>query len=805
MSTGMSRSLHWAATRLSILGSPSSPVDAYLVSGSDACELNGAMLKAIDSGSCSVIIDSAGGTGQLDVEVSPRPTRSDDDRPGSTALHLKPIYVRLSDSPDLERDVNGEIAGFVQQIADWLAVQNPGFTIRVDLHEGVPDVQHVELPITTGEMLERWDLDIGPLMPLLREAGLDDSGWPTSIQRPHEISPSKMKQIYVGLVEGPRGQYNSPLSTTDGGCGISSNNPFMLFFTEELDGSPCWYMENLSYQGPDDEYWLAWDLIPRMFDTFRGHPGCDRTINEQYSIPYDQRDVFKVPETDLIRQLVIGREPPFELDPSRSFYFGISEGEKAGDPCHDIAFSHFWTDVAYDEVRHDALEERTSADRPDDVAGPQVRVYYVLPADGPDRMWDLDGTLDRAVKTANEWLFAKGDHHVRFDLHDGELDVGFVRLPEYEGDLWMDPSNPSLRCTKACPEPPWIHQRLDQLGVLSPNKIPVIVYGGGIAPTIRVSGIGCAMAYGFDNVLYGAFVSPAVRTFMSGWAGCLGGMEATLPESENSLGLVIIHEILHVIGAVDQAAPDENGTKHLVDPYDLMGASLGPIRLDPERRNYWAHGRSDIVDVTRHPLIVPSPPPWSPIASSTSVAGPWWQSAVPQRIRNSWSPSGGGQLAEGAADESRNSDVSDSTTTTTLPPLTLPPSSPGATLPRGNLTQEQISLAGTLNTSFDTDAKVTSSNRAFSIFGGDRMLSSIDRVIERIRDLPDFNFVVTSNPTTVSCSVDAERCVSAQVRLVVMQQDVGVELEPIWVWDQNRWRLLSDSFCEFAEMLSVPC
>ena len=85
------------------------------------------------------------------------------------------------------------------------------------------------------------------------------------------------------------------------------------------------------------------------------------------------------------------------------------------------------------------------------------------------------------------------------------------------------------------------------------------------------------------------------------------------------------------------------------------------------------------------------------------------------------------------------------------------------------------------------------------------MLSSIDRVIERIRDLPDFNFVVTSNPTTVSWSVDAERCVSAQVRLVVMQQDVGIELEPIWVWDQDRWRLLSDSFCEFAGMLSVPC
>lgn len=817
MSTGMSRSLHWAATRMSILRTPSSPVDAYLASGSDACELNGPMLTAINSGSCSLIIDTDGGTGQLDVEVMPNPTRSDVDRPGSTALHLKPVYVRLADSPDRERDVNGEIAGFVQQIADWMAVQNPGFTIRVDLHEGVPDVQHVELPITKAEMLDQWDLDIGPLMPLLREAGLDDSGWPASIQRAWEISPSRVKQIYVGLVEGPRGQYNSPLSTTDGGCGISSNNPFMLFFTEELDGSPCWYMESVNYQGPDDEDWLAWDLIPRMFDTFLGHPGCDRTIANQYVIPEFERDNYKVPENDIKRRTGFGRKPPFELDPSRSFYFGITEGEKASDPCHDIAYSHFWTDVAYDEVRVDQLEGRTSADRPDDLTGPQVRVYYVLPADGPDRMWDINGTLDRAVKTANEWLFAKGEHHVRFDLHDGELDVGFVRLPEHEGDLWMDPSDPTLRCTTACPEPWWIHQRLDQLGVLSPDKTPVIVYGGGIAPTIRVSGIGCAMAYGFDNVLYGGFVSPAVRSFMSGWAGCLGGMEATLPETENSLGLVIIHEILHVIGAVDFDAPDENGTGHLVDPFDLMGASLGPIRLDPERRNYWAHGRNDIVDVTKSPLLVPSAPPWSPVASSTSVVGPWWQSAVPQTFRNSWSPmktSGSNELAGRPEDDDQRIDASGSTTSTststtanTLPPLTLPTPSPGATLPRGNLTQEQTALAGTLNTAFDTDPKVTSSNRAFTIYGGDQILSNIDLVIERIRDLPDFNFVVVSNPRNLDCPTRRwlEKCVSAKVRLVVMQQDAGIELEPIWVWDQGRWRLMDASFCEFAAMLSVPC
>lgn len=765
-------------------------------------------------GTCSLIVDTSGGTGKLDVEVLPEPNRSNSDRPGSTSLQIKPIYVRLSDSPDLKRDVNGQIAGFTQQIADWLAVQNPGFTVRVDLHDGVPDVQHVELPVTTAEMLKMWNLDVGPLMPLLRDAGLDTSGWPATIQRADEIQPSKLKQIYVGLVEGPRGQYNSPLSTTEGGCGISSNNPFMLFFTEELDGSPCWYMENLDYRGPSDEDWLAWDLIPRMFDAFRGHPGCDKIISEQYSIPYDQRDVFKVPETDVTRHLVAGRKPPYELDPSRSFYFGISSGEKAGDPCHDIAFSHFWTDIAYDEARPEDPPERTATDRPDDLSEPQVRLYYVLPADSPDRRWDIDGTLDRAVKTANEWLYGQGGHQVRFDLHKGELDIGFVRLDEFESDLWMDPSDPNRRCTDACPEPLWIHRRLDQLGVLTPGKIPVIVYGGGVAPTIRSSGFGCAVAYGFNNILYGGFVTPAIRSFMSGRAGCFAGLNATVPETDNSLGLVVIHEVLHVLGAVDPSAPDENGSEHLTDPFDLMGASLGPIRLDPDRRNYWAHGREDLIDVTRSPFLDPSPPPWSPVASSSLSEPPWWQSAVPQNVKQSWVPmtdSGRAALARRPGEplpqvlnSPQNSDSSTSFTTT-LPPLTLPPTSVGATLPRGNLTQEQMTLAATLNTAFDSDQRVTASNRAFSIFGGDLILPAIDRVIRRLDGIPDFNFILTSNPITISCPVDMDKCITANVRLVVMQQDVGIELNPIWVRDQDRWRLLRSSFCFFADMLSVPC
>jgi hypothetical protein len=108
----------------------------------------------------------------------------------------------------------------------------------------------------------------------------------------------------------------------------------------------------------------------------------------------------------------------------------------------------------------------------------------------------------------------------------------------------------------------------------------------------------------------------------SGQQECMGPESlATSPQSFNALGLSIIHEIFHVLGAVG-ASPnsDSNGSfaGHIVnDPTDLMGGSVGVVRLDPGRDDYWGHGRSDIVDVSKSVFLTPTdpnavfPPGWS--------------------------------------------------------------------------------------------------------------------------------------------------------------------------------------------------
>src|SRR5687767_3755904 len=72
---------------------------------------------------------------------------------------------------------------------------------------------------------------------------------------------------------------------------------------------------------------------------------------------------------------------------------------------------------------------RAQEDRSDDVTGAQIRIMYVVPSDGVDRALDTDGTLARSVASLHTWFQQKsGGYTLRFDRHDGVLDVGFFRL-----------------------------------------------------------------------------------------------------------------------------------------------------------------------------------------------------------------------------------------------------------------------------------------------------------------------------------------------------------------------------------------
>lgn len=627
LSVGMTRAVEYLAARMHVLGSPGAQVTARVASGGEFCTIGDDMVRGVRPGVCRIDLTGVRGNAQIDVQVVAAPTRTNNDRPGGNVLDLKPVYIRFSDSPDARRDTSGEIASFAQGIADFVAIQHPGFTIRVDTVNGVPDVQHIQLPLTTQQYLDRWPStdNLGPLGRLLIEYGIDAGLEGFYTPNAGFADLEGVRRILVGIVEAPRGAYASPNDNQGVGCGSATGNAFVAHFVRSGDGTEC-----PERTGPSHRFAGSMDEMTRVYDAFRvslellrANRGCNAALNALYGTPLETRPSSITSPQDPIRAApAVGIAFPRILDPFRRFYFQIPPGRAgSGDPCEDLIYSPYLTDWAHTDAHDDQVSGRSTVDRPDDIAGEQVRVLYVLPADAPDRRWDLDGRLHSAAASANEWLYANGGHTVRFDTAGGRLDVGFVRLAESEAQLWMRPDGTKCPPDELCPHPRELLAILEGMGALTPDKIHVLMWGGQFMPA-SMRHVGCGGA-----LPGAAFLSPLIRNPVTSWSRCLGDYVVSVPDSQNANGLIMLHEIFHVLGAVDDNAPDADGGHHIGnDPTDLMGGSAGTVRLDPRRRNYWAHGRSDLNDVTRSPFLVAEPSSMSP-PLHTSVPGEWWAKA----------------------------------------------------------------------------------------------------------------------------------------------------------------------------------
>lgn len=624
---GMRRSVEFLAARTAHLPGPGAPVFASSLTP-DTCLTDPQQVLLTAPGNCVVELTTDLGSTAVEFVVADQPERSDIDRPGGNVLDLKPLYIRFSDSPDQRRDVNGELANFAQGLADFVAVHNPGFTLRLDTVNGLPDVQHIELPLTTQQFLDRWTENTGPLGSLLVEYGI--GGGIENFYKPATWGQrlEDFTRIFVVFVEGPRGGYRSPNSNTEGGCGNTTGNAFVGYFLRDLDGKECGYHLRAAFPGSAYD-WIGYDVFRLLMDPLRAHRGCDGEIIARYGTPLETRpSSITSPRDPIGYRYAVGVEFPQMLDPLRKFYFRIAEGPNVGNHCADIAFSAFMTEWGMGDQPLDAdtlVTGRSLEDRPDDIDGPQVRVLYVLPADAPDLQWDVNGHLHTAVATANEWLHANGGSTVRFDTHNGELDVGFLRLPMTEATLQLGANGGKCDPRDLCPHPRSIVRIVEDMGAMTPGKIHAVIWGGQLM-SVSTRAAGCAGA--MEDAV---FLSPVLRFAATGHIGCFMDVEATVPDSANTLGLVLLHEVFHVLGAVDGRAPDTDGQYHIKgDPTDLMGGSAGIVQLDPQRRNYWKHGRNDLTDVAASAFVESKP---SQLTPSTRIhQKPWWVTEVPFRF-----------------------------------------------------------------------------------------------------------------------------------------------------------------------------
>ena len=229
----------------------------------------------------------------------------------------------------------------------------------------------------------------------------------------------------------------------------------------------------------------------------------------------------------------------------------------------------------------------SAADRaPDATLAYAVHVVYVRPPGAADRFAEFAPRIvgDTAAFDA-WWRREDATRTPRFDLFPapgcasafGSLDISNVQLPTAAGGINTAFSS--------------IRRQLSQLGFKEAEKVYLVYFDGSTGQTgnARVCGQG-ARPSGFDQ--------PGMAVVF------LDSCDAD--EGDDLRPVTALHELLHVMGAVERAAPDSCLSGHVCDfPLDLMGAELTgePLDshvLDAGRNDYYGHGGSwpDVQDST---------------------------------------------------------------------------------------------------------------------------------------------------------------------------------------------------------------
>jgi hypothetical protein len=240
---------------------------------------------------------------------------------------------------------------------------------------------------------------------------------------------------------------------------------------------------------------------------------------------------------------------------------------------------------------------RATADRPDEVRGPQLHVVYAVPNDGADRGLDTNGALESSVASFQRWLAAEtGGATLRQDTFAGQLDVTFLRLQATDAEI----------ASRGAYVRDALEQALRAAGRIAPDKLYAVYYDGS---STTACGGGA-----WPPTLPGVVAAMYLKGRPPGAPPCDTNTLAAPGAAPGYLDYGMLHELLHTLGAVPTCAPHGHQGGHVFDRTDdIMYAGTGrweiPGKLDPGRDDYYGHGRADCFDLARSAYLTSNPPP----------------------------------------------------------------------------------------------------------------------------------------------------------------------------------------------------
>jgi hypothetical protein len=529
--------------------------------------------------------------------------RATSDRPGPNVWDVKVVYATFKGGQDSARDTNGQLASIASGIAGYFARQRPGYELRFDTYDGRLDVLHLPLSLTADEFRGIFT-DEGRAEEDFLRAEFRRAGLPIEFSIFGNDTYGSEKRIYLMFMEGPRGKkYGEGGVGVEYECGrVSELQPGGRLVGINLrrnNGAPC--DKVLAFESSGDFWQLGWDAVRFLAASLAELPDCDAVTRAEIAKPVSQL-IENVVSTRDVRsnkwRLPTSQADEPVMDVTNSLYFKITSGPYVKDRCRDAAYSPFWRAPAPEEITEPITGVRSTVDRPDDSTLPQAKFFYVVPKGAVDRRLDL--RLDRAATTANAWLKAQTGKTLRWDTYGGKIDAQFVQLALSEPELWSAERGAESCSRGICPSPDRLLRLLASLGLIADRKLAVILYEGGLSP-VNPEASGCYAANS-HVVLY----STPGRSCLS-----MPYQTPTVTTATSTLGLRVLHEVFHTLGAVGGGAPNGDGAYGHIkgNSNDLMAiGSRTAFEIDPGRDDYWGHGRTGLTDLSASIFFDPPAP-----------------------------------------------------------------------------------------------------------------------------------------------------------------------------------------------------
>ena len=276
---------------------------------------------------------------------------------------------------------------------------------------------------------------------------------------------------------------------------------------------------------------------------------------------------------------------------------------------------------------------RATADRPDEVGGPQVHAIYAVPSDGETV------ASTRAVRSKRRFARSRSGSPGRpagrpcaSTPSGGALDVTFVRLEK---------SDAALAATGAFVRD-GIEAELRARGLIAPDKLYAVYYDG--------SSTWACGGGAWPPALPGQVAAMYLRGAPPGAPPCAGNPLAAPGAPPGYMDIAMLHELLHTRGYVATCAAHHTRAGHTSDnPNDLMWAGDAPWQLPPRldigRDDYYGHARTDCPDLARDPYLTSSAPPDPVVAAGKLRVGParagrQLAASVPVTVDGAPAPSG---------------------------------------------------------------------------------------------------------------------------------------------------------------------